>query len=81
MAASKEDNVKKALDNLSEAAKSLSCHGHGGYTVDSSALDVVFIRAMINLKAAIADDFSSATRYDPTGDIYDALPGDGESSF
>lgn len=74
MTASKEDPIKKTLDNLSEAAASLGCHGYEGYSIDSSALDVVFLRSLTKLKDALGNADNDAYRYDPGGAIYDVLP-------
>ena len=68
----KKDSVHKALEEVAESATLLALHGAGGYSLDSSALDMVFLRALKKLNNALMEtdrlDF-----YDPTGDLSYAL--------
>lgn len=73
VATNKKDSIAIALDNLAEAAHSLALHGAGGYTVDTSALDAVFVRSLHQLNSALEDSIDS-DKYDPYGDIYNVLP-------
>lgn len=75
MASKKDDSIKVALDNLSAAATALACHGAGGYTVDTSALDAVFVRCLVNLRNEL-DLCDEVEFYDPDGDIQAMLRGE-----
>lgn len=66
--AKNDDGVQKALETLAEAATSLAIHGAGGYTVDTSALDAVFVRSFENLKWAL-EMSDKIDWYDPDGNI------------
>lgn len=68
--AKNDDGVKKALENLAEAATALSIHGAGGYTVDTSALDAVFVRALNNVKWEL-EISDKVDWYDPDSEIQD----------
>lgn len=70
----KKDPVHKALEDVAEAATLLALHGAGGYSLESSALDVVFLRALRNLNAALGET-DKLDFYDPTGDLSYALQG------
>jgi len=69
----KVDEIKRALDALADAASALGCHGYGGYTTETAALDVVFIRCLTKLRTALANTDQNLF-YDPEGMVYDALP-------
>lgn len=72
MAATKKDDIQKALENVSEAANLLSIHGAGGYSIESSALDTVFVRTLKELINALRFD-DRTDWYDPEGDIHNLL--------
>lgn len=69
----KADPIKKALEDIAQAAKALATHGAGGYTVDTSALDAVFIRSLRKLHEAFEQDGSKYDWYDPYGDVQTSL--------
>jgi hypothetical protein len=69
---SKKDDIQIALEHVSEAANLLSIHGAGGYSIESSALDVVFLRALAGLRDALRYD-DRCEWYDPEGDIHESL--------
>lgn len=72
--ADKKNDTQKALERVAEAARLLAVHGAEGYSVDTGALDVVFLRALRALRDALGyDDFTE--NYDPMGDIYAQLSG------
>lgn len=71
---SKKDQIQEALERLSEAANLLSIHGAGGYSIESSALDVVLLRSLTTLRDALRYD-DRAEWYDPEGDIHEILDG------
>ena len=71
MSTAKRDDIKKALDTLAEAATSLASHGAGGYTTDTSALDIVFLRSLFALREALK--YNDCDLYDPRGHIYEGL--------
>lgn len=71
--ADKSDPIQKALEDIAEAARSLATHGAGGYTVDTSALDAVFIRSLKKLHEAFETDGANFEWYDPYGDVQTSL--------
>lgn len=73
VAVSKKDPIREALEKLAEAASSLATHGASGYNTDSSALDVVFLRALINVHNEIGCN-DNCDFYDPFGLVYENLP-------
>lgn len=75
MATKKDDGIKVALDSLTAAATALACHGAGGYSVDTSALDAVFVRCLVNLRNEL-DWCDEVEYYDPDGDIQALLRGE-----
>lgn len=72
MASEKKDNIRIAFEQLAEAAESLAVHGAGGYTVETSALDEVFRRSLVNLNRAL--DENDSLLYDPYLRIFESLP-------
>ncbi len=74
MGTAKNDPIREALENLAEAAKSLACHGAGGYTIDTSALDAVFLRSLVNLYHSFLVEDANCEYFDPFGDIWNSLP-------
>lgn len=69
----KKDLIRPALERVSEAANILAIHGNNGYSVESGALDTVFLRALSALKEALMIDDDNVEWYDPYGDIYVVL--------
>lgn len=68
----KKDNIRIAFEQLAEIAESLAVHGAGGYSAETSALDEVFRRSLVNLNRAL-EEFDSML-YDPYGRITESLP-------
>jgi hypothetical protein len=66
--AEKKDSIQLALENVADAAKLLAIHGAEGYSLDSSALDVVFLRSLRRLSKALQES-GNLDRYDPHSDI------------
>lgn len=73
----KENRISAALERVSEAAHSLAIHGAGGYTTDTSAIDIVFIRTLQELRNALDDeeDDTVSSYFDPCSEIYAAIEG------
>lgn len=69
MTVKKDDIIKSALERVSEAANSLAIHGNAGYSVETGALDTVFLRALDSLREALIVG-DNIEWYDPYGDIY-----------
>lgn len=71
----KTNPISAALETISEAAHSLALHGAGGYSVDTSALDAVFIRSLIALRNALMnnEDDNVSDYFDPRGDLFIAM--------
>jgi hypothetical protein len=73
----KTNRIATALERISEAAHSLALHGAGGYSVDTSALDAVFVRSLLELRNALMneDDLNVSEYFDPRGDLNIAMEG------
>lgn len=72
---SKTNQIVGALERVSESAHSLALHGAGGYSVDTSALDAVFLRCLLALRNALMDEDDSNVidYFDPRGEIWIAI--------
>lgn len=67
--------VANALERVSEAAHSLAIHGAGGYSTDTSALDAVFVRTLLELRNAVAEEENDSVvhYFDPRGELFLAI--------
>lgn len=70
--AEKADSIQTALEDVADAAKLLAIHGAGGYSLDTSALDMVFLRSLRKLSEAMQSS-NKLNFYDPSGDLTYAL--------
>lgn len=68
-----ENRISAVLERVSEAAHSLALHGAGGYSIDSSALDEVFVRTLLELRRVMDDE--DCSYYDPRGNLYVTIEG------
>lgn len=75
MTTPKRDPIREALERVAEAANALATHGAGGYDTGSSALDTVFLRALVKFRSELGWNDKNEW-YDPTGELYTILPSD-----
>lgn len=71
----KTNQIAFTLERVSESAHALAIHGAGGYSTDTSALDAVFVRCLLALKNALAneEDFNVVEYFDPRGEVFEAI--------
>lgn len=71
----KTNEIAFTLERVSESAHALAIHGAGGYSVDTSALDAVFVRCLLALRNALMneEDYSNVEYFDPRGEIYETI--------
>lgn len=71
--AKEKTRISSALERVSEAAHSLAVHGAGGYSIDTSALDEVFARTLLDLRNAMLEE--DCAHYDPRGNLFITIEG------